>query len=93
MILSMGGVRGCWGACMVAGGMCGCRGGVWLPGGMHSCQGACMCHSTHSPLLTFLHPLRIAKATGLSYAGARLAVHGVGAVICILQTTVTRTIT
>ena len=42
-----GGMRGCWGACVVAGwhawlpgGMHGCqRGCAWLPGGMHGCQG------------------------------------------------------
>ena len=44
-----GGMRGCWGACMVAGGcvwlqggMCGCGGHAWLLGGVHGCWGACM---------------------------------------------------
>ena len=49
------------------------------------------CHSTHSLPLTFLHPSHIAKAASLSYAGVRLAVHGVRAIVCVLQTAVART--
>ena len=44
-------------------------------------------------LLTFLHLKRIAKATGLSYAGAQLAARGVGAIVCILQMAVAGTMT
>ena len=51
----LGGVRGCWEACMVARGVHGCQGHAWLwgtcmvagrhawlPGGIHDCRGACM---------------------------------------------------
>ena len=39
----LGGVHGCWGACMVAGGHAWLLGGcVWLWGGMCGCWGACV---------------------------------------------------
>ena len=51
-----GGVRGCWGACVVAGGgMCGCWGAcmvaggcVWLPGGVCGCRGAYVVAGGHA---------------------------------------------
>ena len=43
--------------------------------------------------LTFLHPLRVAKAAGLSYTGVRLAASSVRAVVCVLQMAVARTVT
>ena len=45
----LGGMRGCWGACVVVGGVHGCRGAcmvarghAWLQGGMCGCQGVCV---------------------------------------------------
>ena len=34
-----GGMRGCWGLCIVVGGVWLLGGHVWLPGGVHGCQG------------------------------------------------------
>ena len=46
------GMRGCWGACMVAGGACMVAGGVCVvTGGVHGCQGVCMVGGGHAWLL------------------------------------------
>ena len=42
-MVAVGGMRGCWGACMVAGWACMLAGGhAWLPGDVHGCQMACV---------------------------------------------------
>ena len=41
----VGGMCGCWGACVVAGGAC------MVAGGMHGCRGACVVAGGHAWLL------------------------------------------